>query len=171
MASRSSKAARSSPHGIISIVPRTTLRSFPHRSVRAAEVVDAASSSTPIPNVTAAKPIVPNPNTSSSHGPNVTNSDCAAPIKPNMPRIASHAPGASRVVGAVTATCCRAGSGPTRMNRIVPAASTPAAPAPYAQRHDVSAVSTPSALTPISKPSAQDVSMTPTTRPRRSYGT
>ena len=59
-ASVSSKAASSKPHGIISIVPRTTLRSLPHRSVRAADVVEAASSNPPIPNVTAARPMLPN---------------------------------------------------------------------------------------------------------------
>ncbi len=124
-----------------------------------------------MPNVTAARPIVPIPNTSSSHGPNVTNSDWAAAINPNIPRIASHPPGARWPVGADTAMCCRGGSDPTRTNSSTPATSTPTAPATYAPRHDVSAVTTPSELTPISRPNAQDVSMIPTTRPRRSYGT
>ena len=124
-----------------------------------------------MPNVTAARPIVSIPNTSSSHGPNVTNSDWAAAINPNIPRIASHPPRARWPVGADTAMCCRGGSDPTRTNSSTPATSTPTDPATYAPRHDVSAVTTPSELTPISRPNAHDVSMIPTTRPRRSYGT
>ena len=89
----------SRPHGIITAAPPTTLRSLPQRSVRAADVVDATSSSPPMPNVTADRAAVPKPKSSSSHAPNVTNSACAAAVSPSMPTTAAHPAASSRVAG------------------------------------------------------------------------
>ena len=153
--------------------PRLTLRSLPQRSVRAADVVEAASSRAPMPNVTAASPAVPTPKSSSIHAPNVTNTDCDAAISPNMPTSAAHPLGRSRRPTPAAARS-RWGAGTPASSRATQqpgGGDTPTAPSTYDHRHDVTAATSPSVVTPIRRPSAHDVSMIPMIRPRRSYGT
>ena len=113
---------RASPVGTMIAAARMALRSLPQRSVRAAEVVDAVSSRSPIPNVTATRPIVSTPNSSSNHGPNVTNSDCAADIRPNMPATASQPTTGMRPIGAGSRSLAWADSGGVAVGGIVPKA-------------------------------------------------
>ena len=59
--------------GIISPAPSAVLRSFPHRSVRRADVIDDANSPRPNAKVTADSAAGVKSNESSSQPPNVTN--------------------------------------------------------------------------------------------------
>ena len=88
MTVRNSNAA-----AIITALPPITLRSLPQRSVRVIESPEADSSTAPRANVIAASTVSLTPNSSCSHGPNVTNSDSLAAIRPITPTIASHPAG------------------------------------------------------------------------------
>ena len=70
---QSSTARKARAAASITAAPATTLRSLPQRSVRVIDNADAASSRAPRPNVAAARTASPTPNSSCSHGPNVTN--------------------------------------------------------------------------------------------------
>jgi hypothetical protein len=119
---RESRAARARAAGTITAAPPATLSSLPQRSVRAADVVEAASSRAPSPKVTAAKLTVRTPNSSSSHGPNVTNKACVADIRQNIPITASHPGRPRRALGSTTAARADESLAPESMRT----ASTPA---------------------------------------------
>ena len=73
-----SRARNDTPATAINIVPPTTLRSLPQRSVRRLDRVDDDSSTAPRANVTPASTTVVTPKPSSSQAPNVTNTDWLA---------------------------------------------------------------------------------------------
>ena len=173
----SPSAARASPDGAMIAAPSITLRSLPQRSVRAADVVEASSSRPPMPNVTTTRPNVSTPNSSSNHGPNVTNNDCAVDISANTAATANHPRSGMRrrTIGLPSRSTSpargRTASAPSPRSRTAVTADIPSTAAPptkYPQRQDDTAVTRPSTLTPTSSPSAHDVSTSPTTRPRRS---
>ena len=85
-----STAAKAVPAIAISTAPPTTLRSLPQRSVRRLDRLDDPSSTAPSANVIPARAAVLTSKSSSSHEPNVTNTDWIAAD------IASIAPTASQ---------------------------------------------------------------------------
>ena len=119
-------------------------------------------------------PEAPKLKSSASQAPNVTNKHWLAPIKPNIDSGTSQPFGAIRAPGTATGVSLVTTTSPlARMRRSSHTAhiATAIPPIALATRQDDAAVINPSADTPSSRLSAHDVSVMPTTRPRRAYGT